>query len=97
MKHHLDLYSCSTPWVTLIACAGLLPALAHGEELKTTQNGITIRAGSLGDFTLDYPVFLTPAGEPAHKIIETKSDGTTATVRYEDERGWMSRWAAAER
>lgn len=60
----------------LLLCLSTLTAAA---ELKTTNSGIEIAAGSLGVFTLTYPEF-----EPAHKIIEVKAGGTQATVKYQD-------------
>ena len=59
----------------LLLCLSTLAAA----ELKTTNSGVEIAAGSLGGFTLTYPEF-----EPAHKIIEVKAGGTQATVKYQD-------------
>ena len=56
----------------------LLGLSADAADLKSTNNGIEIAAGSLGSFTLTYPEF-----EPAHKIIEVKASGSQASVKYE--------------
>ena len=84
MKPHLNARSRRVVWMTVTACALFLPALVRGQELKTTREGIAVGAKGLGDFTLTYPVFLTSAQQPAHKVVETRADGKTAAVRYED-------------
>lgn len=68
----------------------LLPALfvltarsASTAELKTTDKGLTIDAGNLGEFTVEYPALLDAAGAPAHKLIEAKADGRNAVLRYD--------------
>ncbi|MBN8418415.1 MAG: hypothetical protein J0L73_05830 [Verrucomicrobia bacterium] len=53
-------------------------AFSRAAELKTTNEGVEISAGSLGSFMLGYPEF-----EPVHKAIEVKASGASATVRYE--------------
>lgn len=62
---------------TLLCLAILSPSLSAA-ELKTTNGGIEIAAGSLGNFMLTYPEF-----EPVHKVIEVKTVGPQATVKYE--------------
>lgn len=62
---------------SLLALA-LFPIVTCAADLKTTNAGIEIGAGSLGSFTLTYPEF-----EPARKAIEVKAAGNSATVRYE--------------
>lgn len=65
-------------------CILLLSAISVvAADLKTTNAGIEIGAGSLGSFTLTYPEFANGSQAPAHKQIEVKAAGTNATVRYE--------------
>jgi len=44
--------------------------LSSAADLKTTNAGIEIAAGSLGSFVLTYLEF-----EPAHKVIKVKATG----------------------
>lgn len=60
----------------LFLFAFIVPVAAA--DLKTTHDGIEVGAGSLGSFMLTYPEFA-----PAHKAIEVKAAGGSATVRYE--------------
>jgi len=39
------------------------------ETLRLSADGIEIEAGSLGKFTLDYPLLLDAAHKPAHKLL----------------------------
>lgn len=52
--------------------------VANAADLKTTEAGVEISAGSLGSYTLTYPEF-----DPVHKSIEVKATPTQATIRYE--------------
>lgn len=65
--------------VGLEKAAGATPA-----ELKTTEKGIAIDAGSIGSFELEYPVLRNEAQQPVHKKVEAKAAGRTATVKYDD-------------
>ncbi len=40
-------------------------------------------AGSMGTFTMAYPVLRDGSGKPAHKIIEARTQAASATVRYD--------------
>lgn len=55
----------------------LAPALIAA-ELKPVNEGIQVSAGSLGSFTLTYPEF-----EPPQKIVEVKTSGDSAAVKYD--------------
>ena len=64
----------------------LFPSLPHtsfAAALKTIEKGIAIEAGSMGEFTLSYPTLSDAAGTNSHKLIETKTAGATACLRYE--------------
>jgi len=52
--------------------------ISTAAELKNTDSGIAINAGSLGSFTLSYPEF-----EPEHKQTQVKVTGVNAVVKYE--------------
>ncbi len=60
-----------------------IPALGHAAEFKTTDKGIAISAGSLGEFELGYPALADGASKPVHKLVEAKSAGQSATLKYE--------------
>lgn len=66
----------------LLLCSSVLPRGSNAAVLKTTDKGIAIDAGSFGEFTLTYPSLLDASGSNTHKLIETKADGKTATLRY---------------
>lgn len=70
----------------LILAAGFLlfSTPTYGADLRLTQNGIAVEAGSLGAFTVSYPTFYNTAKNPVHKRIETQTQGNSATLRYED-------------
>jgi lysophospholipase L1-like esterase len=68
-----------------IVITGEEPAGApKAAELKATEKGIAINAGSIGSFELEYPVLRNAEQKPVHKKIEAKASGKTATVKYED-------------
>jgi hypothetical protein len=49
-----------------------------------TETGLEIDAGSLGKFTLEYPVLLDATKEqPVHKLVEKTPARTSATLQYE--------------
>ena len=59
-------------------------AAAARPGLQFTDTGVEVDAGSLGKFTLEYPVLLDATKEqPAHKLIEKKPARTSATLEYE--------------
>jgi hypothetical protein len=66
---------CMKLFLFLLLGLGLVSAA----DLKTTNGGVEVAAGSLGSFTLSYPEF-----EPAHKLIEVKTVGAEAVIKYED-------------
>lgn len=67
--------------ILIVAAFGAVDVLAL--ELKPAEEGIIIDAGSLGQFTLKHPAFRNASSQPVHKIVETRIDGKTATVRYD--------------
>ena len=65
----------------LLACgASALPAAT----LSFGHDGLDIDAGSLGKFTIEYPVFSDGQQKPVHKLVERKASGKSATIKYED-------------
>jgi len=49
-----------------------------------TDAGLEVDAGGLGKFTLEYPALLDASKEqPAHKLVEKKPFGASATLTYE--------------
>jgi len=69
----------------LLACLNLgAPAVSPGEaaELRFTNEGLQIDAGSMGTFTLSYPKLHGDGGE-AHALIEKTAEGARAAVKYE--------------
>jgi hypothetical protein len=60
--------------------------LSHGvvvaQDLSFTNDGLAINAGSMGEFTLDYPAFESDHGTPP-KIVQKTAAGSTATVTYD--------------
>ena len=65
--------------ISLFIAAGL----ARAELVQLGKEGIGIDAGSIGKFTLDYPVLLDAGGKEVHKILETSAAGRAATVKYD--------------
>ncbi len=63
----------------------LLLSVQHGQtaELKTTEKGIVISAGSLGEFELAYPAFTNEKHQAVHKLVEARAAGVAATLKYE--------------
>lgn len=57
---------------------------SHGAELKTTQAGIEVTAGSLGSFVISYPEFSDGSSNPVHKQTQATATGGTAQVSYAD-------------
>src|SRR3954471_15214233 len=53
------------------------------ETLRLSADGIEIEAGSLGKFTLDYPLLLDAGHKPVHKLLGKNPAGLTATLTYE--------------
>jgi hypothetical protein len=59
-------------------------AAATFPGFQFTEAGVEIDAGSLGKFTLEYPVLLDATKEqPAHKLVEKTPSHTSATLQYE--------------
>ena len=69
---------------TTITIGGEASASAQPAELKATEKGIAINAGSIGSFEMEFPVLRNAGQQPVHKKIEAKATGKTATVKYED-------------
>ena len=70
-----------TALITICILINIKPTQAA--TLSTDDGGIAIDAGSLDKFTLGYPTLLNEAKQVAHKLIEKKAAGKTATVKYE--------------
>ncbi len=64
-------------------CLALLSTRSLGLELKATEKGINIDAGSLGEFTLSYPELQDGTQKPVHKLVETKVSAGAASLKYE--------------
>jgi len=56
---------------------------AVAAEFRFTVDGLDIDAGSLGKFTLAYPVLLDASQQPTHKLLEKAPGGKTATLKYD--------------
>ncbi len=53
-------------------------------EPRFTNEGLELDAGSLGKFTLEYPVLLNAEQKPAHKLGEKTPSGKTAILKYDE-------------
>ena len=51
--------------------------------MRLTSAGVAIEAGSLGNFTLAYPVLVGERWDQVRKPIEQRVNGSTATVQYD--------------
>lgn len=51
--------------------------------LRLANNGLTIDAGSMGHFTLAYPVLVGDRWDQVRKPIERRVNGSTATVQFD--------------
>ena len=58
-------------------------AHAPGTSLRLTREGLMIEAGSAGQFTLTYPVFVGEKWDDVRKPIETTVSGNSATLKYD--------------
>ncbi len=61
----------------------LLASLAHAQSLKLTAEGIEIESGSLGRFTLGYPLLLDGGHKTVHKLLGKNPAGKSASLNYE--------------
>ena len=61
------------------------PAPGPKFALRLTQEGLAIDAGSDGQFTLEYPVFVGAKWDDVRKPVERKVTGNTATLRFDDD------------
>src|SRR4051812_24308761 len=61
----------------------LMGSLARGESRRLTAEGIEIEGGSLGSFTLGYPLLLDGGHKTVHKLLGKNPTGLTATLTYE--------------
>jgi hypothetical protein len=52
-------------------------------ELKTTEKGVAISAGSLGEFELTYPTYVDEKHATVHKLVEARAVGGAASLKYE--------------
>ncbi len=68
--------------LALVAAACLATGLLRGQELTFTDDGLKISAGSMGDFTLEYPQ-LKGDGDKEYKIVQKLTMGDRAAVTYE--------------
>ena len=59
------------------------PAPSPKFALRLTQEGLAIDAGSDGQFTLDYPVFVGAHWDDVRKPVERKVNANTATLRFD--------------
>jgi hypothetical protein len=59
------------------------PAPGPKFALRLTQEGLSIDAGSDGQFTLEYPVFVGARWDDVRKPVERKVSGNTATLRFD--------------
>ena len=66
-----------------VAILTLCSVVAQGATLKTTNKGLVIEAGSLGEYILEYPKLCDAAQQPLRKLVETQATGQTATLKYE--------------
>ncbi len=58
-------------------------AHAPGTSLRLTREGLVIEAGSAGQFTLVYPVFVGGKWDDVRKPIETTVLGNSATLKFD--------------
>ena len=68
-------------YATLLCC--LFVQSTSALELRFSQGGVEVDAGSIGKLNLDYPVLLDGAQQQVHKIIEKTVAEKSATLRYE--------------
>jgi hypothetical protein len=67
-------------WIGLVG----MGAAAHAASLQATDTGLQVDAGSLGQFTLSYPVLLDEQNNVLLKPIEQRATGAQALVNYGD-------------
>ena len=66
-------------------CAVLFLARSvHAVTLRPDAQGISIDAGSMGGFNLNYPTLVDNSQGEGHKVIEAKPSGKTAILKYDD-------------
>jgi len=63
-----------------VAAMALAHGLAAAQDLSFTDDGLAVNAGSMGQFTLDYPAFEGDRG----KIVQKTPAGGTVTVTYDN-------------
>lgn len=56
---------------------------AQAATYKTTDKGVVIEAGSLGEFELGWPTLMDAGQKPVHKLVEARSSGQGAALKYE--------------
>src|SRR3954463_1674299 len=56
---------------------------ADAAPINLTAEGIEIEGGSLGKFTLGYPLLLNDQQAPAHKLLGTDLSGQSAALTYD--------------
>ncbi|MFA6561514.1 MAG: beta-galactosidase [Verrucomicrobiia bacterium] len=71
--------------VSLAVVSGVLAAAGaeSSTSLRLTREGLAIEAGSAGQFTLAYPVFVGEKWDDVRKAIETKISGNNATLKFD--------------
>lgn len=60
------------------------PASLWSATYKTTDKGVSVEAGSLGQFELSYPAFSDGSQKAVHKLVEVRPAGSGAALKYED-------------
>ncbi len=73
----------SAPKAAVAPAAAPKPAPGPKFALRLTQEGLAIDAGSDGQFTLEYPVFVGAKWDDVRKPVERKVTGNTATLRFD--------------
>ena len=66
-----------------IAGIVLSHGVVSGQDLSFTNDGLSVNAGSMGTFTLDYPAF-EGDHSTSPKIVQKTPAGNSATVTYDD-------------
>lgn len=65
-------------------------------SLHLAPEGLAIEAGTMGQFTLKYPVFVGAKWDDIRKPIETKVSGNTATIKFDADARIDVAWQPAD-
>ena len=71
------------PCLLVAVCIAFTSSAVEAATLKPTEKGVAIDAGSLGEFTLEYPSLLDASQKPLHKLVEAHATGASAALKYE--------------